>query len=129
MQLRYETVREKLIIREETAYLRRGGAALCGGVVAATGTWYLLSRGETLPALLCSILVLLSLASLAHSLSSLFAVRAERPASRESIETLMALVNRSPFKEELREEIRRLLEEQGELYQYQVYALILRARV
>jgi len=128
MANRYERVREQAVIREEMGHLWASLAALFCSILAGGGAWYLLTLRMTLPATLASLLLLFFLVSFALSLSSFLNVRAERPASRESIEVLMRLVERSPERDDLKGEIRRLLDEQGDLYQYQVYALILRAR-
>lgn len=128
MWIRYDTIREKLVIRQEMEHLRTALFSLLLAVSCGAGTLYLVSRHASLPAILSTGALFIFLIAFALSTASFLGVRAERPATPESIETLMRLVDRSPERELLKGEIRRLLDEQGELYQYQVHALILRAR-
>lgn len=129
MYLPYDTIRSKTLEYEELRHLQGALLSFLCATGSAFATWYFLTE-KLLPAftILFGILAIVFIIAFTIMFGNFFSVKAEKPASMAEIKTFMHLAERSEARDELLEELERLIRVQGELYKYQAYTLILAAR-
>ena len=126
LALNYDRFRQRYLLNEQVRHIFWLLAGVVLALGAGGGTFVALRNGASSAVVaICGGLTLLFIVGAAMALSEYLAVKAERPADRNSVSVLICLVDQLGNRQEFLDEIGNLLRAQGELYQYQAQALIL----
>jgi hypothetical protein len=126
LALNYEKYRRRILHDEQLSHCGWLMFSVLLALASGAGTVIAISNGSASGVVgLCGALTLIFIVACAMIFAELLAVKAERPADRKSVSLLIYLVDQLGNRQVFVDEIGHLLRTQGDLYQYQVYALLL----
>jgi hypothetical protein len=124
--LNYEKYRRRILHDEQLSHSCWLLLSVLLVLASGAGTVVVISNGSASGLVgVCGVLTLIFIVASGMIFAELLAVKAERPADRQSVSLLIYLVDQLGNRQVFVDEIGHLLRTQGDLYQYQVYALLL----